>query len=53
MQKDEVAEVKWISVQDLIEWVNKNPDDFTPSFPKGSLNNIKEIYEKIKNETKS
>jgi len=52
LQTDEVAEIKWISIKDLTEWVNKNPEDFTQSFPTGSFYDIKEIY-KILHENKN
>lgn len=47
LQKEEVAEIKWISVFDLENWYNKSPDNFVPSFQR-SLNVIKDIY-KINN----
>ncbi len=34
IQKEEVEDVKWIGLDELIESVNKNPDDFTSTFPK-------------------
>ena len=43
LQKNEVSEIKWISVLDLENWWNKNPEDFVPSF-KRSLDIIKEIH---------
>lgn len=43
IQEDEVSEIKWISLPDLEEWVNKSPKDFTPNFEKGSLASMKEI----------
>ena len=45
LQEDEVAEIKWISIEDLTKWVDECPEDFTPNFPKGSLVDMKEIYE--------
>ena len=44
LQEDEVAEVKWINLEDLTQWVDEHPEDFTPNFPKGSLVDMKEIY---------
>ena len=48
LQADEVAEVKWISIKDLTDWVAQHPEDFTLNFPKGSFKNIEEIYEKVR-----
>ncbi|HEY4477728.1 MAG TPA: NUDIX domain-containing protein [Candidatus Paceibacterota bacterium] len=48
LEKDAVAEVKWINPTELEDWVNKKPEDFTPNFLHGSLANIKEITEVIK-----
>jgi len=31
IQKEEVAEVRWINVNDLTSWYNKSPEDFIPS----------------------
>lgn len=50
LQEEEVAEIKWISLNDLEKWVKESPEDFTPSFPTGSLVNMKESFEKIKHE---
>ena len=47
LQEDEVAEIKWIKVKDLEDWVKEKPQDFTPNFPTGSLVNIRESFEKL------
>ena len=31
LQEEEVAEVKWISLEELSSWSQKSPDDFLPS----------------------
>ncbi len=49
LEKDAVAEVKWINLVELEEQVNKKPEDFTPGFLNGSLQNMKEISAIIKN----
>ena len=41
IQKSEVVEVRWIAMKDLIDWYNKSPEDFVPSFS-NAINRIKE-----------
>lgn len=43
LQKEEVAEIKWINFSDLEKWFKKNPEDFILSFYL-ILNTLKEIY---------
>ncbi len=31
LQKEEVSEVKWINIDELVKWYKKSPDDFIPS----------------------
>lgn len=33
-QDNEVVEIRWIKITDLVEWFEKNPADFIPSFQK-------------------
>ena len=51
LQKEEVSEVKWVSISELEDWFNKKPEDFVLSFFT-TLANIKEIYA-IKNKKTS
>ncbi len=39
IQKEEVAEIRWIGINKLLEWVHEKPDDFIESFrsPESSL----------------
>lgn len=46
IQKEEVSEIKWITISDLEKWFKNNPDDFIPSFQR-SMDIIKEIFKKI------
>jgi len=39
LQEDEVAQVKWISIDELKQWYTKNPQDFIETF-KGALQDI-------------
>lgn len=32
--RDEISEVRWLAPPELQEWMQKSPDDFTPSFIK-------------------
>jgi isopentenyldiphosphate isomerase len=48
LEKDEVSEIKWISLLDLESWLGEKPQDFVPSFKDGSMANMKEIYEILK-----
>lgn len=41
IQQDEVAEVRWISIDDLSSWYTKSPEDFIPSFS-NTLERVKE-----------
>ena len=44
LQKEEVSEIKWISLEDLEVWFQDKPYEFIPSF-KNVINNVKEINE--------
>lgn len=41
IQEKEVAEIKWIKLDDLENWYKERPQDFIPSFQR-TINNIKE-----------
>lgn len=45
-QDSEVSELKWISLENLEKWFDKNPEEFILSFS-GSLQNMKDIYKII------
>ncbi len=47
IQKDEVVQVRWISIPTLIDWYTKKPDDFVPSF-----NRTIEIVKEYENKNK-
>lgn len=32
IQKEEVEEIRWVKIDDLIEWFNKTPEDFISTF---------------------
>lgn len=42
IQKDEVENIQWISIEELDKWVAKRPEDFLISFP-GSFEKIKTL----------
>lgn len=44
IQESEVAEIKWISLEDLENWYKEKPQDFIPSFNR-TMNNIREALE--------
>ncbi len=44
IQESEVAEIKWISLEDLEKWYQDKPQDFIPSFQR-TIDNIKEALE--------
>ncbi len=44
-QESEVAELKWVSIEDLEKWWKEKPEEFIPSFER-TLDFIKEVYKK-------
>ena len=44
IQESEVAEIKWINLNNLENWYKDRPQDFIPSFQR-TINNIKEALE--------
>jgi len=44
IQKEEVEEIRWVSIPDLLEWFNKSPNEFLPSFSK-TVNLLKSRYD--------
>lgn len=47
LQEDEVAEIKWVTVEDLEKWFIGKPEEFIPSFSR-TLETIKEIQNILK-----
>ena len=48
LQKDEVAEVRWISLDELSNWYQRSPNDFIPSLV-NTINLIKEYQNENQN----
>jgi len=48
LQEEEVSEVKWISLEELINWYKKSPNDFIPSMGI-TISLIKEYQNENKN----
>ncbi len=47
IQKEEVVQVRWISLDELVQWHRKSPDDFVPSF-QNVIDRIKEYESQSK-----